>query len=122
VFITNEPPDIAVVENQSTALTVGVVGDDPHYQWYKDSLLIPGATSSSLTFSNPAISDSGFYYVLVTNIDSFVTSRVAHLTVSGDVNGPTLLFADGTASTTNVLAAFSEPLLASTATNILNYK
>ena len=50
-------------------LTLGVTagGTTPAYQWFKDSRLIVGATNSTLTVANAGVTNSGTYYVVVTN-------------------------------------------------------
>jgi gliding motility-associated-like protein/uncharacterized delta-60 repeat protein len=42
-------------------------GTANQYQWFKDGVLIPGATSATFTKSNAAASDAGNYSVRVTN-------------------------------------------------------
>lgn len=39
------------------------------YQWFKDNILISGATASSYTINNAQISDSGIYHCEITNPD-----------------------------------------------------
>src|SRR5205823_4900734 len=69
-----------------------------------------------------AFTDSGFYFVVVSNFINAVSSRFALLTVATDVTGPTLVAADGSDSPTNVTVSFSEQVSAATATNIANYR
>lgn len=51
------------------------------YQWRKDGVAIPGATSSGYSKSNVASSDSGSYTVVVSNAAGTVTSSAATVTV-----------------------------------------
>lgn len=48
-------------------LSVAAPASANDFQWYKDSVLIAGATDSSLVLSNIQMSDEGTYYVVVTN-------------------------------------------------------
>ena len=83
---------------------------------------IPGATRQNFTITNVAFADAGFYTVVASNVLSGVSSTPALLTVTTDLNGPTLVAADGSISPTNVLVTFSEFVSAATATNPANYK
>jgi hypothetical protein len=122
--ITNQPQDVVVEEVKTARFVVGVSGNGGRYQWYQQGVgAIPGATFNTLTLTNTSTNDSGkMYFVIASNVVNSVTSRVALLTVLQDTNGPTLVSADGTASPTTISVIFSEPVLALTATNILNYK
>ncbi len=53
----------------------------PSYQWRKDGVDIPGATSSSYTITAPQLGDAGSYSVRVSNSEGFVISNSATLTV-----------------------------------------
>ena len=59
-----------------------------HYQWYKDDLPIAGATQDTLSYSSPTVTDSGSYYVVVTNDCYSTTSATALLWVD---NGPEIV-------------------------------
>ncbi|HRE80570.1 MAG TPA: immunoglobulin domain-containing protein, partial [Opitutaceae bacterium] len=52
------------------------------YQWYKDGIAIPGSTQSSLNFSSVQNSDTGTYFVVVSNQAGSATSNSAALTVN----------------------------------------
>ena len=56
-------------------------GTDLTYQWYKDSVAIAGATTTSYALATPTTSNAGKYYVVVTNSIGFAASTVAVLTV-----------------------------------------
>ncbi len=114
--LTNEPADVVISEQQPAAFTVGVSGLTGHFQWFKDGVAIPGATSLTLSFSSSLVADTGDYMLVASNAINVVTSRVAHLVVVPDVGTPALLCAD-LIDATHVLAAFSEPLLGSGVTN-----
>jgi hypothetical protein len=68
--------------------SVTAVSDTPlTYQWYRNGIPllaggnIPGVDSPTLTLNDVQVSDSGDYYVVVTNPFGSVTSDVAQLTV-----------------------------------------
>ena len=52
------------------------------YQWKKDGVAIPGATSASYTIDSTKRSDAGNYTVTVSNSAGSVTSSAAKLTVN----------------------------------------
>jgi hypothetical protein len=98
-FIAAQPKSLTV--NQGTAFTNSVVGDgsDPlAYQWFfnnsssysgatklTDNGRITGTASSALADNSAAISDAGFYYVVVTNNYGSATSAIVTLTVNSSV-------------------------------------
>ena len=53
------------------------------YQWYKNGLLIPGETASSLTFGSYTTDQAGRYTVTATNASGSVTSSVMDVTTVG---------------------------------------
>lgn len=58
------------------------------YQWYRNGVLIAGATASSYTLSNPQLSDSGASFtVIVTGPAGSVPSGPATLTVTASIEG-----------------------------------
>ncbi len=64
--ITRNPSPLAVCPGTNgNTLTVVATGQLLSYQWYKDGVLINGATSSSLTFNNYDLSMNGNYYCIV---------------------------------------------------------
>ncbi len=66
------------VDYTPAALSVAAGGTAPlYYQWYKNSEAISGATSSSLALTHLQVSDSGTYYVTVSNSLASATSSNA---------------------------------------------
>ncbi|MFL6181547.1 MAG: PQQ-dependent sugar dehydrogenase [Actinomycetes bacterium] len=88
--INSQPRDVTTSIGSSTSFSVLAAGSPPlTYQWYRDGVQIPGATSS--TYSLPSVSspDSGStFMVKVSNSVGFVDSRAATLIV-GSNTAPT---------------------------------
>ncbi len=120
--ITAQPQNLVVNESQPANLTVGVQGAPAYYRWYKDGVIIPGATLNPYNISVTTTNDAGNYFVVVSNSINSVTSSVVTVTVIPDTNAPVLLEADGTTALTNVLVSFSERVTTATATNVNNYR
>ncbi|MFW5805861.1 MAG: T9SS type A sorting domain-containing protein [Bacteroidales bacterium] len=59
--------DTTIEYGTSFTMHTTIGGQYNIYQWYKDSVIIPGATDSTLTLNNVAFSDSGMYSCDVTN-------------------------------------------------------
>lgn len=58
------------------------------YQWYRDGILISGATNSSYTLTNAQLSDSGStFFVTATNSAGQQVSSTATLTVTASIVG-----------------------------------
>jgi hypothetical protein len=81
-FIVQEPASQLVAVGSSATFSAVAFGSVPlSYQWSKGSTLIPGATRSSLTFSNAYYTDGGAYSVAITNGVGATNSAAATLTV-----------------------------------------
>ncbi len=86
---TIDPPPVITQQPQNTSATVGTpatlsvtaTGDNLSYQWFKNGVLIDGATNSTLYFASVQNSDTGNYTVTVSNPYGSVTSDPARLTV-----------------------------------------
>jgi hypothetical protein len=63
--ITVQPRSLDVCPGSNNTVSVAAVGNNLAYQWYKDGVLINGATSSSLAFNNYDYSMNGQYYCVV---------------------------------------------------------
>jgi uncharacterized delta-60 repeat protein len=67
----------------SVILSVAAAGTPLlNYQWWKDGGLLAGATQSSLTLTNLQTSNTGSYYLVVSNEWGSVTSAVALVSVN----------------------------------------
>ncbi len=89
--ITTPPASVTVTVPAPATFTVVAGGTAPlSYQWRRNAVAIPGATSAGYTFT-PTVSDSGaLFSVVVTNSVSSVTSASATLTVNGAPVAPTI--------------------------------
>lgn len=80
--ITSQPSNIQVSVGQPATFTVSATGQGLSYQWRRGTTDINGATSSSYTFPNAQLSDSGSVFsVRVQNAAGGVDSDPAVLTV-----------------------------------------
>ncbi|HEV2452895.1 MAG TPA: LamG-like jellyroll fold domain-containing protein, partial [Verrucomicrobiae bacterium] len=95
-FIASQPRSLVV--NQSANFTNAMVGDgsDPlAYQWYynstsnylgatmmSDNVRVTGTATATLVDNSAAISDGGYYFVIVTNNYGYATSSIVSLTVN----------------------------------------
>src|SRR6185436_15091662 len=79
---TTQPLSSAVFAGGSVTFT-GAVTSIPAatFQWQRNGINIPGATSSTLTLNNVQVSDAGSYGLVATNVHGSATSRFARLVV-----------------------------------------
>lgn len=91
------------------------------YQWRLNGTNVPGGSSCVLVVSNLSLSWSGqSYSCVVSNVSGSVTSTPSVLTVLADTNPPAVVQTFNV-GTTNVQIIYSEPVEASSATNLANY-
>ena len=88
VVITQSPARQTNAAGSIFALTIAADGSAPFgYRWYFGSTLltnntrVSGASAATLSISNAALSDTGNYFAVVTNLLSAATSSVATVTV-----------------------------------------
>lgn len=80
--IQSTPIQPVVLTGSTVQFTVAVTGTSPfYYRWQTGGNDIPGATNSVLTVTNVQPSQSGNYWVIVTNIAGAVTNLAGTLTV-----------------------------------------
>ena len=73
--ITTQPQSQTVLAGANVTFSVGVTpGLTVAYQWYLNTVAIPGATNSTLTLTNVQNANAGSYTVAVTNAVTFATS------------------------------------------------
>jgi hypothetical protein len=81
-LIVTQPTNVTVNLGQPAAFSVGVTGTGPFtYQWQKNGLGIPTATTSALSFANTVFADAATYRVIVSNPIVSETSQPATLTL-----------------------------------------
>ncbi len=80
--ILQQPLPQDVLVGQAAALAPNAYGDPaPAFQWYKDGLLVPGATRSSFTLASTSYSDTGLYQVSIENSLGTTNSESVKLSV-----------------------------------------
>lgn len=78
--ITTQPQGGTYLTGNSFALSVAAVGGNLNYQWYQNNAPITG-NSSSLAFANASLTNSGNYFVVITNATGSVTSAVVAVSI-----------------------------------------
>ena len=101
--ITNHPVNVSVAVGQPASFSVTALGTPPlSYQWQKNNVNIPGATSATYSIPQTALTHAGSYRVIVSNnTGSTATSNAATLTVINN-SLPTAEILTPTAGTTYV--------------------
>ena len=89
-LILQHPFDLWAVPGDPLVLSVNAMGPDRQYWWTRNGVPIPGATQSSLVFSNSSPQDGGLYRVIVYNDFGMIESSEALVHVAS----PALPFAD----------------------------
>jgi alpha-tubulin suppressor-like RCC1 family protein len=88
LFVMPVGPSNQVVALGGTLTLTALAGNmGEAYQWFKDSRLIVGATNGTLTVLHAGLTNSGTYYVVMTNMSGMVIS----LPVLVTVGNPSLL-------------------------------
>ncbi|MDX2029471.1 MAG: putative Ig domain-containing protein [Blastocatellia bacterium] len=80
--ITTQPVSQVRETGQSVTFTVAATGDGLRYQWRKNNVNIPGATSPTFTIASVTPGDEGSYDVVVTGGCGSLPSAVATLKVN----------------------------------------
>gem|GEM_PF-2543192 len=107
--ITNPPTAQTVNLSAPLTLTAGVFAAGPvTYQWFKNGVAIPGATSATLTIAQAKASDSGVYTVQVSDGANTRASAGALVTVLGS---PLFVRQPASLVTTQGLAAAFAPIV-----------
>ncbi|HEY4246910.1 MAG TPA: immunoglobulin domain-containing protein, partial [Lacunisphaera sp.] len=92
--VTRGPADQAVPSGNDASFSAVATGSSNlTYQWTKDGVAIPGATSSSLLIKSAQPGDAGNYAVVVSDPsvpNSTITSNAASLKVTGSSVAPTI--------------------------------
>jgi len=126
VITRQPPPTLVIIEGQSVSISAEVL--NPFglvFQWTKDGVEIPGATSPAYSIQNARLMDSGTYRLRIvceSNPSTSVTSGPTVVTVLGDDTRVHLTGAVAHVDGTRVTLRFSKPLLDATARNPANYQ
>lgn len=75
--ILAQPTSRTVRAGESVVLSIEASGAELTYQWYKDGVLIPEATTATLELKGIQTADTGRYHALVRNAGGVVQSEVA---------------------------------------------
>jgi len=113
--LVTPPSSATVVAGSNVSFTVTAAGNGTlTYQWFKNGVAMPGATTPTLTFAAAAASDAASYTVVVSNAASSVTSSGAVLTVliaPGITSVPaSATVVQGSAAAFTVVASGTAPL------------
>ena len=120
VVIATQPASLIVSEGASATLSVTVSGTPLiQYQWYLGGKPIPGATNANYVISASYPTDAGVYQVTVSNPASTTNSSQVNLSVLPDSIPPNLTAIS--ASDSQVVVTFSEPVDPVTSANAANY-
>lgn len=89
--IVLQPLGQSVVAGGFATFTTAASGlPAPTFQWRKNGVAIPGATSATYTLASTTIGDAGAYTVVASNSVGAVTSNIASLAVSIPVSAPAI--------------------------------
>jgi hypothetical protein len=84
------PASVSVCEAQAVSLSVGAVGANLTYQWFKNNTPINGQMGRVLSFTNAQPADGGSYFVTVTGACGTTSTSPTTLTVRPRPAAPTL--------------------------------
>jgi hypothetical protein len=111
------PDSVTIRVGRTVSLTVVAHGVGLQYAWHKvglgliDAGLNPSAATSTLTITNAALSDTGNYFVIVSNGFGTTQSNPVHVQISPDTFPPQLLTAHVVAPGLNTFRlVVNEPL------------
>jgi hypothetical protein len=80
--VASPPASTSIAAGTKVTLSATATGTAPlTYQWFRNSVALPGATQASFTLDRPRPSDAGQYSVTITNSAGSVTSTPADLTI-----------------------------------------
>jgi uncharacterized delta-60 repeat protein len=80
--ITTAPASVVATSGQPATFTVAASGTALRYQWRRDGVTIPGATTATWTLPSAKIADAGFYDVEVSSGLAATISAAAKLDVA----------------------------------------
>lgn len=80
-------PQSTLVAPGSNATFVVVASGADSFQWRHNGVDLPWATNASLTVTNAQSANIGYYMVVAKNVDGWVPSQMAHLSVAASPGG-----------------------------------
>ena len=121
--ITQQPASQSTTVGQPVTFSVTASGTAPLiYEWRRNAVTIPGATSNRYTLASAQLSDSGAQFsVRITNGFGMATSQVATLTVNNDTTPPTVSKVFNTPNLLQLKVKFSERMDPAGANESSNY-
>ncbi len=120
VIITTQPVSQIVSEGGTANFSVTVSGTPLiQYQWFFGSNPISGETNDTLTIPDCYPTNSGVYQVTISNPANTTNSVPVNLTVLADTIPPNVT--NISASASQIVVTFSEPVDTATADNAANY-
>ena len=127
INIIKQPENITVVENRSATFSVKAEGKSEFgtnilYQWQKNGVDIPNATSASYTVSRIQLADNGAVFRCILKVPGLTTNSAdAVVTVLADQTSPTALSAGALINRNEIGIMFDELLDPTSAANVSNY-
>jgi hypothetical protein len=120
VIIVAQPVNQVELEGQPVTFGVSVSGTPLiDYQWFFGSTPIPGATNATYTIASTLPTNSGNYYVTVSNPASTTNSSVATLSILSNTLPPNILTISAGAS--QIIVTFSKAVDPVTGGEAANY-
>ncbi|OQP58245.1 hypothetical protein A3860_07960 [Niastella vici] len=86
IVVTAQPVGQGVCMGSAVTFTIGATGSGLTFQWRKDGVNIPGATSDTYSIANTVAADGGQYDVVITNPCGIIVSTIATLSVKSSNN------------------------------------
>ncbi len=79
--VSQDLQPLTVFVSSPAVFTIGALGGNLSYQWFKNSSPIPNQTNSTLVFASVVLTNDADYQVIFSNVVGSATSSVVHLTV-----------------------------------------
>ncbi len=83
--ITVQPISVNSCPNNNVSFSLTASGTGLSYQWYKNGVIVSGATGTILNLNNVTIADNGTYHCLISNQCGYTLTQFAKLSI---VNKP----------------------------------
>jgi formylglycine-generating enzyme required for sulfatase activity len=84
LYITQQPSSVTITAGQTTTFNIAAESVDPiAYQWQRNGVNIPGATTTSYTTPPAITADNALFWCVVASSGTIIQSDHAMLTVNG---------------------------------------